>query len=160
MNKQIKEQAVEALQGLAEAGKLSPEQVVTEASKAGSPLHDCFEWDDSVAGHKYRLSQARDLIRSVQVVITVHERTLYAPKYVHDPRAGKNAGYAELVSLKSDIDVARDVVRSELQRAFSALNRANKVAEVLGLNEDIGALISSVSRMSDHLDSDSEQDRA
>ena len=26
-------------------------------------MHSCFEWDDSVAGHKYRLVQARTVIK-------------------------------------------------------------------------------------------------
>lgn len=34
-----------------------------------SELHKCFEWDDTVAGEKYRLSQANKIISSISFVI-------------------------------------------------------------------------------------------
>lgn len=33
-----------------------------------APLHDQFEWDDSIAGENYRLEQARWLIQSVKII--------------------------------------------------------------------------------------------
>jgi len=44
-------------------GVLRPEDVVDEARDPRSPLHDQFDWDDSEAAHKWRLHQARNLIR-------------------------------------------------------------------------------------------------
>jgi hypothetical protein len=32
-------------------------------------LHPCFQWDDTIAAHEYRLNQASDLIRNVQIVV-------------------------------------------------------------------------------------------
>jgi hypothetical protein len=46
-------------------GLLEPVHVVEAASSAASPLHSQFEWDDTVAGHQYRLWQARQLISIV-----------------------------------------------------------------------------------------------
>jgi hypothetical protein len=54
---------------LARRGKLTPEIVVEEATPEESPLHGFFEWDDSVAGHQYRLEQGRTLIRMQRIVI-------------------------------------------------------------------------------------------
>lgn len=48
-------------------GKLTPGLVVKEAAKTSHPLHSRFEWDDDVAGEKYRLLQARELIAKVQI---------------------------------------------------------------------------------------------
>jgi hypothetical protein len=50
-------------------GVLTPVVVVEEASSESHPLHDRFEWDDSIAGHEYRVIQAGYLIRSVKVVV-------------------------------------------------------------------------------------------
>lgn len=47
-------------------GKLTPAVVLEAATEESHPLHNRFEWDDSVAGHKYRLGQARELIRVVR----------------------------------------------------------------------------------------------
>lgn len=49
-------------------GRLTPALCVRVAADADHPLHDRFEWDDEIAGHKYRLVQARKLIRSVRVI--------------------------------------------------------------------------------------------
>jgi len=49
--------------------RLKPEMVLDESRKKGSVLHDYFEWDDSLAGEKYRIEQARYLIRSIKITI-------------------------------------------------------------------------------------------
>lgn len=48
--------------------RLTPSLVVDAARDEAHPLHARFEWDNAIAGEKYRLDQARDLIRSVRVV--------------------------------------------------------------------------------------------
>lgn len=52
-------------------GELTPQSVVAEARNPDHPLHDRFEWNDKIAGEKYRLAQARKLIRTVK--LTIHE---------------------------------------------------------------------------------------
>jgi hypothetical protein len=56
-------------------GHLTAEMVLEDARPAKSPLHDAFTWDDSEAAHKYRLEQARYIIRSV----------VYLPAEMTDP---------------------------------------------------------------------------
>lgn len=48
-----------------QGGQLTPNALVTSARAEDSPLHSYFEWDDSIAGEKYREWQARQLIRVV-----------------------------------------------------------------------------------------------
>ena len=50
-------------------GGLKPKDVVKKARPKRSPIHKAFEWDDDVAGEKYRVHQARNLIRAVRVVV-------------------------------------------------------------------------------------------
>ena len=50
-----------------ERGKLTPALVVDVARDPDHVLHNRFEWDDSVAGERYRRDQAHELIRSVRV---------------------------------------------------------------------------------------------
>jgi hypothetical protein len=54
-------------------GSLTAGNVVRAASSEDHPLHGRFEWDDSIAGHKYRLSQARALIRTVHEPYVVND---------------------------------------------------------------------------------------
>lgn len=55
-------------------GELTPRVLVEEALPATSPLHSRFEWDDAVAGPKYREVQAAQLIRSVHLIYSKDER--------------------------------------------------------------------------------------
>jgi len=48
---------------------LKPELVLEDAQKPSSPLHDCFEWNDTKAAHQHRLWQARMVINSIELVL-------------------------------------------------------------------------------------------
>lgn len=52
---------------LAHGGKLRPRDTVDDARAEQSEIHPIFTWDDEIAGDNWRLQEARDLIRSVQV---------------------------------------------------------------------------------------------
>lgn len=54
---------------------ITPQNVLEKAKNKGSELHKCFEWDDSVAAEKYRLSQARQIIRYLVVTPVQEEAT-------------------------------------------------------------------------------------
>lgn len=49
-------------------GAVTAENVLDDNREEGKPLHGCFEWDDAIAGEKYRLTQAGKLIRSIVVI--------------------------------------------------------------------------------------------
>lgn len=71
-NKLTPERINEILKIEAQVG-LTPENLVAIASANNNPLHDLFEWDDNVAGIKYRLYQARLLINDVKVIVDSQE---------------------------------------------------------------------------------------
>lgn len=84
-------------------GKLTAEAVLTEASDPVSPLHDRFEWDDTVAAHEHRKEQARGLIRAYR--IRIHEQPLRAFTYV--PSEGS---YVPVRVVMQDKDMRAEVV--------------------------------------------------
>lgn len=49
--------------------ELTAEDVLKDARKPESVMHDFFNWDDESAAEQYRLSQAKYLLRSIHVVI-------------------------------------------------------------------------------------------
>lgn len=49
-------------------GGLTADNVVDTARSTASPLHEFFEWNNTVAAQQYRLEQARHLMRSVVVI--------------------------------------------------------------------------------------------
>lgn len=66
-------------------GSATAEQVVQFSAKPDAPLHESFEWDDSKAGHQYRLQQARRYISLIVIEApktTPEAVTLSMRKYV------------------------------------------------------------------------------
>ncbi len=50
-------------------GRILPEDVVEAARSRSSPLHDQFDWNDTVAARKWRIEQARELLRVTVTLI-------------------------------------------------------------------------------------------
>jgi len=50
-------------------GKVTAEVVVTESKAKDAPLHECFDWNNKSASHKWRLHQAREIMNSIEVVL-------------------------------------------------------------------------------------------
>lgn len=66
-------------------GELTPSVVVDAARPKGAPLHPVFEWDNKKAAEAYRVDQARNLIRAVEIVTVTDGKESSAPIYVHIP---------------------------------------------------------------------------
>lgn len=49
-------------------GNATAETVLEAAKSKRNPLHEEFEWDNETAAHEYRLTQARSLLRSIQII--------------------------------------------------------------------------------------------
>ena len=50
-------------------GGITPAVLVKEAQKQRSPIHQCFEWDDTEAAKKYRIVQAQYILRQIEIVV-------------------------------------------------------------------------------------------
>jgi len=62
--------------------------VLDDAKKTSSPLHEAFEWDDSLAAEQYRLAQATHLMNClVSVHITVRHPKESGPRIITGVRA-------------------------------------------------------------------------
>jgi len=60
--------AGEVCEKLEASGGLTPGRLVEESRPEDAPLHNEFEWDDSVAAEKYREAQAGHIIRCIVAV--------------------------------------------------------------------------------------------
>lgn len=99
-------------------GALTPEALLERARSANSATHDHFEWDDTVAAHQHRLSQAGDLIRAI--TIDVVKSNLEPPKpiraFVSVERQGERS-YTSTAHALSDAELRKQV----LDRAWADL---------------------------------------
>lgn len=65
-NAQVMGEAIAAI-SIERGGAIKPADIVLAARETEHPLHPFFEWDDTSAAHKYRLDQARHIIRIVRI---------------------------------------------------------------------------------------------
>lgn len=101
-----------------ERGEITPAIVLEESRPDGAPLHDCFEWDDTIAAEKYRLHQASVIICNVQVAVGKKQKVTRAFVNISDKRGvGQQGAYISIVTAMAD-DTTRNVV---LQHALREL---------------------------------------
>lgn len=117
------------------SGCVTPEIVLEDARNRSSPLHDFFEWNNNAAAEKYRLDQARYLLRSVHIEIKGETvRAFYhvtvkddEPKqYITAQRAMTEAEYRQQVIAQAlkELNSLREKYKQykELSRVFEAID--------------------------------------
>lgn len=126
-------------------GIITPKLLVVEAKQKSSPLHDCFEWDDSKAAEEYRIVQAREILRYIVVEIEPDDeyeepctiRVFVAPSSIEneanesyvtimDVCNDDNMEDAYLRQLKSELDAIRNKIKgfqifAEVVKAIDAV---------------------------------------
>ena len=109
------------IEALAEKGNVTPEEVVEFASDPKTALHSRFEWDDSEAARKYRVEQARQVIRAVVTVIEHHESGALVKIRAYTSLSTdrlNGIGYRRTVDVMSDDDLCA-IALVDAQRDFS-----------------------------------------
>lgn len=133
-------------------GVVRPQDVVREAASPSHELHGVFNWDDKTAAHEHRLEQARELIRSVRVVVTTEKKQVEVVYYTRDPRLPTTeAGYIALPKLQTDAEIARQAIAAEFGRSLAALRRARDLAIALGADTKIDNLIEAIEALAGEL---------
>lgn len=137
----------ERLEQIAKAngGRLRAADVVADAKKADSPLHDQFEWDTKKAAYAYWIRQARVLITSVTITIHTETTSVKSVYYVRDPEAkADEQGYVSVAQLRSDEDLAREALIAEFTRIADLLRRARELAAAVNAGPEVEELLQRV----------------
>lgn len=118
--------------------EVTPENVLNKARDEETELHKCFEWDNKVAGEKYRLIQARDIIRHF-VIVTPEEseeeepikvrsyqittaRNVYEPTKVFLQKPDEYAALLERAKNELEAFKQRYKILTELEEIFEAID--------------------------------------
>jgi hypothetical protein len=137
------EQRLAELRRLQKAGggKLDPRAVVDAARAADNPLHGDFTWDDTEAAEKWRLEQAREIIRVTVVWEPRTERNIrafvslpadreagggyrYVPQVVKTVNGREQMLAAAIAELRQVQEKYRDV--EQLAGVFAEIEKAAK----------------------------------
>jgi hypothetical protein len=97
------------------SGKLSPKDIVREASNSNSPLHDWFDWEDNEAGEKWRLHQARILLTTIKVSVIFEGTKKEYRKYLN-VRVGEDEGryYVQTKNILKNPDMKAQILQKAL----------------------------------------------
>lgn len=111
-------------------------QIVEKARDERSELHKCFEWDDSIAAEKYRLEQARYILR-VLVIQHPEEDKAENPPIRYFQKTNNNEGFkpSKIIFHK------QDEYQALLKRAWEELRAFKQKYSMLQELDEILALI-------------------
>jgi len=84
------------------------------------PTHEFFEWDDSAAASRYRVQQARYLLRTIHVIVESNEVEIETRAFVHvsvsEPEQETRKVYTTVQYALSDDDLKRQVIEEALRQ--------------------------------------------
>ena len=130
-----------------EHGEITPPLVVDEARPEESPIHEVFEWDDYVAAEHHREHQARQLIRSIEVVKPEGNTE---PVFIH---IHSEQAYLPTKTVVNDVDFFAEAKRSaekRLEEASASLNQLKSIAK-RGQKQKVQTAINFLSKAQDQL---------
>lgn len=121
---------------------ITAELLEIEAKRKKSPLHNCFEWDDTKAGREYRIIQAREILRRLVVEIEPEEeeeesryvRAFIAPTSVEEVG---NTSYVTIEEVCNNKELEEAYIR-QLRRDLNIIK--NKIKAFRIFSEVVNAI--------------------
>lgn len=120
----INKKVIEEILEIKDKEGLTPENIVKNAKRKTSPLHELFEWDNVNAGEKWRLQQARVLLNEVKII--VEDKEYYAFEnvniIVNNPNSSettevvKERQYVGRIEILSNEDFRKQVLQKALNQ--------------------------------------------
>lgn len=114
-------------------GVLKPNAVVDEARADTSPIHDLFDWNDTTAGEKYRIWQARQLIATVKVEYNDKPINAY---YNVQAEIVPQQGYYSLEQVVSSEVIYQDVLAQAIKEIKYWHAKYKEIKELSGLVDE------------------------
>lgn len=134
----MKQEALEELERIRSEDPddmLRPEAVVEAAKKRNSPLHDYFTWDDDEAAKRYRLIQARQLIRVAVTVLPRSDKKTRAYVSLSKDRSnmGGIGGYRHLDEVLASAALRKELMFDAARELRAFRRKFNRLTEEMQL---------------------------
>lgn len=129
-------------------GDVTADAVVEVAKSKRNPLHPEFIWDDTEAGHQFRLTQARKMLRSFVVVrgeiATERPQRVYeivkVPQKEDEKPTRKNT-YRTVEQVMADPDTRAELLGRALRELITIRNRYKDLQELAVVMRAIDAVL-------------------
>jgi len=111
---------------------ITPEEVIEIAKNKKSELHKCFEWDDKIAGQKFRLQQARQVLNNL-VFIPVKKEEQPVRIFSYTPETGYKPTIQMVVNMDEYQSLLAQAKRELLafERKYSTLSELQEVFDAI-----------------------------
>ena len=129
MNREIKE-ALDQIAESDEHRRLRAEAILDRAKTRSSPLHPCFTWDDGKAAARWRIEEARGLIRSYSVVIEQAHPILTRAYVSLKSSRVQGGGYTSIQRILSDRELHAEMLRDALEEIGEVERRYGHLREL------------------------------
>lgn len=142
-------QAIEEI-GSENEGEIVAAELVNKSRPKRSPTHDLFEWNDGEAAEKYRLEQAKYVIRSVKVVYEPKKgkpRKISAFSNVKSKRqAMPRRVYVSTTSAMNDTDMRNQILLDALGQLIAWRRKWADLNEIAEEIEAVDSVIKKVQK--------------
>lgn len=135
--------ALEEIAAKNEGGKLIAAEVVEVARDPSHALHGYFDWDDTEAARKWRLVQARKLIRYiVEPGDEVDQQLVHTFTSLSSDRITPSGGYRMTATILADTELRSEMLRdarNELERTrrkYAILSELASVWRAIDADKD------------------------
>ena len=128
--------------GKERAGRIKAEDIVESARAEKSPLHELFDWDDKMAGGKWRIHCARNMINHLMIVREEKEevRTIRAFVVIDEKQNDNEApdrAYEPIIVVLSDREKRLQFVERAMEELQSWRNRYDNIVEFASIYAEI-----------------------
>lgn len=130
-------------------GYLTSEAVVDAARPKKSPLHNDFEWNDSVAAETYRRHQAASMIRAIVTVTSEYTEPAREYVLVKDANTPTGTSYQPIKLVLQDVDLFRDAharLQTEVRQAQNSVDELIRIARSQKVDKKITSKIEAASK--------------
>lgn len=122
---------------------ITPDEVLRIAKSEDSCMHGFFEWDDSIAGYKYRLAQAQTMIRCIVVEKRdTASNTVSEPVRLYEVDSSRTSTYVPTKLIVKIEDEYQQLLRRAKGELAAFRKRYSNIVELEELFNDIDSLLS------------------
>lgn len=126
-------------------GGITAGLLVTEAYKNKSPLHNCFEWDDTKAALQYRIVQAREILRAIVVEVEETEKNnepTYTRYFIAPPEIEEAEGttYVTVIDVRNNKELHLAYLRQLLRELYAIRDKIKGYKEFINIVSAIEAI--------------------
>lgn len=119
-------------------GALTPETVLDESRNVNAVLHPCFEWNDGIAAEKYRIEQAKYMLRNITVIIETPAIDDNAPRQIVtrafvDVSEKPKGKYVQIKTALSQENYRQRILKNALAELRMFQNKYQIYAELTGV---------------------------